>query len=75
MNKVKSYLFRIMIAIDQLGNVLLLNGSEDQTISGHVGYKAYITHRKRWLILQYIINKMFWFDVEHCYKSIEWDEV
>lgn len=60
---------------DQLGNVLLLTGSENQTISWHVGYKAYTTNKKRWLILQYIINKIFWFDAEHCYKSIEWDEV
>jgi len=71
----KSYILRLMIAIDQLGNVLLLNGDEDLTVSGHVGYQAYITHNKRWLIAQWIINKIFWFQPEHCFVSIEWDRV
>ena len=74
MNK-KSYFLRMLIAIDQLLNVIILNGNEDHIISGHVGYKAYITHKKRWLVLEYIINKLFWFDPEHCFSSIEWNEV
>ncbi len=71
----RSRLFRALLAIDNFFNVLLLNGSEDHTISGHVGYMSLTTNKRRWRILERIINAIFWFDKNHCYKSIEWDEV
>ena len=71
----KSYTLRVVIAVDQLFNVLLMNGSEDHTISGHVGWKAYTTDKKYWKVLERFINGLIWFDKDHCYKSIEWDEV
>lgn len=71
----KGYTLRLMIAIDQVFNVLLLNGSEDHTISGRVGYKALVTHKKRWLYAEKIINTLFWFDKDHCRESIEYDEI
>ena len=71
----KSYILRLLIAIDQVFNVLLLNGSEDHTISGRVGYKAMVTKKKRWLFLEKVINTIFFFDKDHCRNSIEHDEV
>jgi len=71
----KHYLFRLLIAIDQLFNVLLLNGSEDHTISGHVGYRAIVTNKFYWLFLERFINMIFFFHPDHCRKSIEQDEV
>ncbi len=71
----KPYYLRLLIALDQLFNVLILNGSEDHTISGRVGYKAHFTKKKRWLFLQKAIDAVFFFDKNHCYNSIEWDEV
>ena len=71
----KSYLLRLLIALDQLFNVLLLNGSEDHTISGKGGYRALHSNKKRWKIAEKIINTIFFFDKEHCYNSIEWDEI
>lgn len=71
----KPYYLRLLIALDQLFNVLILNGSEDHTISGRVGYKAHTTKKKRWLFLQKVIDAVFFFDKNHCYNSIEWDEV
>ena len=71
----KNYLLRLLIVIDAFFNVLILNGSEDHTISGRVGYRAYTTKKRRWLLLEKIINGIFFFDENHCYKSIEWDEV
>jgi len=68
----KSYLLRVLIAIDQLINVILFNGHEDNTISGHVGYKAIYSSKKRWKILELIIDAMFFFDDNHCFNSIEW---
>ena len=75
MKKRKSYLLRLLITIDAFFNVLLLNGSEDHTISGRVGYKALTTKKRRWLIAQKIINTLFFFEENHCYRSIEWDEI
>lgn len=73
--KNKSYILKLMIALDQFFNVLIFNGDEDHTISGRVGYKATTTVKKRWLILEWVINKIFFFDEDHCYNSIEWDRV
>jgi len=75
MKNKKSYVLRLLIAIDAFFNVLLLNGSEDHTISGRVGYKANTTKKRRWLLAEKFINVLFFFDKNHCYNSIEWDEV
>ena len=64
-----------MIAVDQVFNVLLLNGSEDHTISGRVGYKSLTTNKKRWRYAEKFINTLFWFDKNHCFNSIEYDEI
>jgi len=34
-----SYIKRLLLAIDQFFNVLLWNGSHNETISGHIGRK------------------------------------
>ena len=70
-----NYFLRLMIALDQFFNVLLLNGSEDHTISGRVGYKAMTTKKWYWKFAEKFINALFWFDDNHCYNSIEWDEI
>lgn len=75
MYKKKGYFFRLLVSIDQFLNVLLLNGNEDQTISGRVGYRAYITDKWYWMALQKSINLLFFFDDDHCYNAIEWDRV
>lgn len=75
MKKKKSYILKLLIVIDAFFNVFLLNGSEDHTISGRVGFKALITKKKRWLIAEKVINTIFFFDKNHCYNAIEWDEV
>lgn len=73
MKKKKPYLKRLGLVFDQGLNVLLLNGHEDHTISGRVGYKAHTTKLKRWLIAEMVINAIFFWDEDHCYNSIEWD--
>ena len=75
MRKSKPYWFKILIWLDQGFNVILLNGSEDHTISGRVGYKAMTTEKRGWIIAEYLINKLFFFDPDHCRSSIEYDEV
>lgn len=67
------YVLNIMISIDQLCNAILF-GNVDHTISGRVGYNALLG--SFWaLYAQELINLLFFFDKDHCYTSIEWDEV
>lgn len=61
--------------MSMLLNVLILDGNEDHTFSGEVGYRAKTTNKRRWLLVEKAINILFWFDPDHCRNSIEWDEV
>lgn len=69
-------LWRTLILIDQLFAVWIFNAHEDQTISGHVGYKALMFSERKYLALEKIINWIFspW-EKDHCFKAIEWDRV
>lgn len=72
----KSKAFKTLLLIDQLLAVWIFNAHEDQTISGHVGYKALKTRSRKYLLLERFINWLFspWED-NHCYNNIEWDRV
>jgi len=37
--KKRSYILRLLLVIDQLFNVVIWNGSQDETISSHIGRK------------------------------------
>lgn len=71
----KGYFHKLLVAADQFLNVLLLNGSEDHTISGRIGYKALTVGAWYWLMAERIIDTIFFFDKKHCRNSIEWQEV
>lgn len=76
MNKDKGlglYLFNVLIGVDQFFNCLT-GGHPDHTISGRVGYYA-LQHKPWAVVMEQIINTIFFFDIEHCYTSIEWDRV
>ena len=50
----------------------MIFGRPDHTVSGEVGYAAYIG--KRWaLVTQKVIDTFF--GAGHCQESIEWDEI
>lgn len=51
--KKRSRLFRFLLVLDQMGNVLLWNGSQDETISSHIGRRI-------------DIGKATWFDKKLC---------
>lgn len=60
------YIKNVMIAIDQLANCIL-GGMPDETISAKV-YRM----RERgfyWEYLRIMIDKLFWFDKNHCLES------
>lgn len=58
---------------DQIINKLL-GGNRLNTISGRIGYNAvkWYERKKRYIIAQHIVNKLFWFDPDHCFTSINW---
>lgn len=70
-NSVSRYLFRVMVAIDQLGNTLL-GGRPDETLSGNVGYNA--KQGKAWALrLEKVINFIMR-NPTHCRDCVEYDE-
>lgn len=72
----RSKLFKLLISIDQFFAVLFLNAHEDQTISGHVGYKSLTTGKRRYKAAESVINFIFRpFEKDHCRNSIEWDRL
>lgn len=73
--KQRSRILRLLITVDAFFNVLILNGSEDHTISGRVGYMSLTTDKKRWKYAEKFIDALFFFDPNHCYNSIEYDEI
>ena len=70
----RNFFIRILIWLDQGGNVLYLNGSEDHTISGRTGYKAMTTGKWYWLAAEKFIDTLFFWQKNHCRNAIEGDE-
>lgn len=65
--KEKSRLLRILLSLDQLGNVIFLNGSMDETISSHINRKQVAgTSNKVLDILCCLLSKL---EYNHCHKS------
>lgn len=68
-----SYLKRVLIAVDQLGNAIA-GGNPDATISGRIGYFAKNSHksvRLYWLLMQFIVDATFYplDGYNHCFDS------
>ena len=70
----KSYFKRLLIPITAFLNVFILNGSEDHTTSGRVGWKCENEPNKYWLLAKKLINSVFFWQDDHCKDSIETDE-
>ena len=63
----RSRLMRFLLSLDQMGNVLFWNGSQDETISSHIhrrieGGKANWFDKKLCCLLKKLENN-------HCYES------
>lgn len=66
--KKRSRLMRFLLVLDQMGNVLFLNGSQDETISSHIG-RNIENGTATWLQRKvcYLLSKL---ENNHCNKSI-----
>lgn len=73
----RRYLLNTLIALDQLGNVLLAGNNPDETISSAVGRKAMAG--KRWALrAERAIDALFvalGSKPGHCRRMIEWAEL
>ena len=66
--KKRSRFFRFLLALDQLGNVLFWNGSQDETISSHI-HRRIESGKANWFDkkLCCLLKKL---ESNHCAKSI-----
>lgn len=66
--KKRSRFFRFFLALDQLGNVLFWNGSQDETISSHI-HRRIESGKANWFDkkLCCLLKKL---EDNHCAKSI-----
>lgn len=73
---IKTYLWNLLIAIDQLANTVC-GGDPDETISSRLGkwHREGISKKSFRLIIYKVINVIVeWFQKDHFKKSIEVDE-
>lgn len=66
--KKRSWIMRVLLALDQLGNVLFWNGSQDETISSHI-HRRIESGKATWFDkkLCCLLKKL---EDNHCAKSI-----
>ena len=64
----RHYLLRLLLVIDQFFNVLLWNGSQDETISSHIGRRM-LNHQATWFdkLVCCFLRKL---EAKHCKESI-----
>jgi len=63
----RSRVLRLLLSIDQFFNVLIWNGSQDQTISGHIGRK--ISESRALWVEKFICKLLRKLESKHCLKS------
>jgi len=63
----RSRLLRLLLSIDQFFNVLIWNGSQDQTISGHIGRRI-VAKEAYWVEIQ-ICRVLRKIESKQCLKS------
>lgn len=63
----RSYILRVLLSLDQLFNVVLWNGSQDETISSHIGRK--ISNGKATWFDKLVCKFLRVLEAKHCIKS------
>lgn len=64
----RSRLFRFLLVLDQMFNVLLWNGSQDETISSHIGRR--INNGKATWFDKLLCKFLHLIESNHCNKSL-----
>lgn len=63
----RSYVMRLLLVIDQFFNVLLWNGSQDETISSHIGRRMELG-KATWFDTL-VCKGLRFIEAKHCIKS------
>lgn len=67
--KIKRYFKNTLIGFDQFANAVLL-GYPDETFSARI-YRKNLAGQRFWRLLRWTVDKMFFWDTEHCKGSYE----
>lgn len=67
----KTYIFNVLVAFDQLINTLL-GGWADETLSCRA-HRAY-TDNKPFKFFRNIINALFWWQSDHCLSAYNYEK-
>ena len=72
MRKIKLWCYHTVIALDQLCNALA-GGAADETFSSRCyrGAKLSDKPKKRWRFWYTLVNKLFWWQKDHCKSAYE----
>lgn len=71
MAKLKTYIFNILVSLDQLLNTVL-GGWADETLSSRA-HRAYLKN-KPLKFFRYIINGIFWWQADHCLQAYQYEK-
>lgn len=69
-DKVSPYLIEVLLALDELGNALILKGSSKETISSNLG-KRLVRDKARGIAFG-VIAVLDCLDENHCLDAIDW---
>ena len=69
MGRAVNYLLRLLLAIDQLLNVLICNGEPDETASSACWRME--RDGRFWGFMRPVIDRLFWFQPGHCQRAYE----
>lgn len=64
-----SRLHRFAAWLSQGANLVLFNGSPDETVSGRAYRQGVLLGDKRWARARRIIDRVFFWDPDHCFNS------
>ena len=64
----RSRFFRLLLVIDQFLNVLIWNGSQDETVSSHIGRR--IKANKALRLEKWLCKLLGLLEASHCKKSL-----
>lgn len=64
----RSRMMRFLLVLDQMGNVVFLNGSQDETISSHI-HRRQLKGKATWIEngLCWVLKRL---EARHCFNSV-----
>lgn len=69
LNQTGNRLLKIAALGSQLLNVVLFNGSPDETVSGRAYRQGVLQLDSGWAKRRRLINRLFWWQPDHCHNS------